>query len=152
MQILSSLCSYIHIPIWMYTVQFRCFTFTEGVNMVSGLLYDHKNRIDIQITQLMYYFIFSVVCQYAMLCFLSYFGLVLCTATHCPELSFATLVTIPRSAVGTSITASCKAGYDHISIPSSVNCQVNGAWTTLPTCQGQGTWWQLLFVFYFLTS
>ncbi|XP_065181257.1 uncharacterized protein LOC135811920 [Sycon ciliatum] len=58
-----------------------------------------------------------------------------CQPTHCRELFLATLVTIPRSAVGTSITASCKTGYDNISIPSSVNCQVNGTWTTLPTCQ-----------------
>ncbi|XP_065182265.1 uncharacterized protein LOC135812974 [Sycon ciliatum] len=65
-----------------------------------------------------------------------------CQPTHCPDLSSATLVTIPRSAVGTNRSAvgtnrsvSCKTGYDNISMPSSVNCQVNGTWTTLPTCQ-----------------
>ncbi|XP_065181262.1 uncharacterized protein LOC135811926 isoform X2 [Sycon ciliatum] len=58
-----------------------------------------------------------------------------CQPTHCPELSSTTVTTLPRSTIGTSITASCMSGYGNISMPSTVICQADGTWTTLPTCQ-----------------
>ncbi|XP_065181255.1 uncharacterized protein LOC135811918 isoform X2 [Sycon ciliatum] len=58
-----------------------------------------------------------------------------CQPTHCPELSSTTATTLPRSTIGTSITASCMSGYGNISMPSTVICQADGTLTTLPTCQ-----------------
>ncbi|XP_065182005.1 uncharacterized protein LOC135812635 [Sycon ciliatum] len=60
-------------------------------------------------------------------------------ATHCPELSSTTVTTLPRRTIGTSITASCMSGYGNISMPSTVICQADGTWTTLPTCQAHRT-------------
>ncbi|XP_065182248.1 mucin-5AC-like [Sycon ciliatum] len=58
-----------------------------------------------------------------------------CQPTHCPELNSTTLMTIPRSTTGSGITVSCTLGFHTISMPSSVTCQANGTWTTLPSCQ-----------------
>ncbi|XP_065181272.1 sushi, von Willebrand factor type A, EGF and pentraxin domain-containing protein 1-like [Sycon ciliatum] len=57
-----------------------------------------------------------------------------CQPTHCPELNSTTVMTIPRSTTGSGITVSCTLGFHTISMPSSVTCQANGTWTTLPSC------------------
>ncbi|XP_065181253.1 mucin-5AC-like [Sycon ciliatum] len=58
-----------------------------------------------------------------------------CQPTHCPELNSTTVMNIPRSTTGSGITVSCTLGFDTISMPSSVTCQADGTWTTLPICQ-----------------
>ncbi|XP_065193892.1 uncharacterized protein LOC135825082 [Sycon ciliatum] len=54
--------------------------------------------------------------------------------THCEKINSTTIQAIPRSTIGTSVTAACRDGHASINGPETVQCLTEGIWSTLPTC------------------
>eukprot|EP00117_Sycon_ciliatum_P003069 scpid86525/ scgid8019/ len=54
--------------------------------------------------------------------------------THCEQVNSATIEAIPRSAIGSSVTAVCRDDHASISGPKRVECLDTGIWSPLPTC------------------